>query len=202
MEFIDSVVYINLEHRQDRRVAIEQEFAKMGITGAKRFNAIIHVHGLIGCMESHLEVLKLAKKNKYKNILIFEDDFQFLVSKEELDSELRTVLSGKNPMPYDVLMLGYNIQSAYIFTPNLLKVVSAQTASAYIVHESFYDKLIECYMNALPMLKTTKLWDMYANDQVWKVLQPRSKWYAFSKRIVLQRVSFSDTTGRIEDYGV
>ena len=202
MEFIDAIFYINLEYRKDRRFQMEQEFARMGIKNAKRFEAIVHKHGLVGCMQSHLRLLELAKKNGYKNILIFEDDFEFLVSKEELDSELRSVL-GKQ-IPYDVLMLGYNMKKSAPLAchENIFKVMEAQTASGYIVHDSFYDKIIECYRAALPNLKATMLWDIYANDQIWKTLQPEARWYAFTKRIGKQRESYSDTTKKVENYGV
>ena len=206
MEFIGAIIYINLDYRKDRRFQMEQEFARMGIQGAKRFNAIPHEYGLIGCMQSHLAVLELAKKNGYKNILIFEDDFEFMVSKEELDSDLRSVLSRDvgHSLQYDVLMLGYNMKKSAPLASHktIFKVIDAQTASAYIVHESFYDTLIKCYRDALPLLKSTKLWDTYANDQVWKKLQPDARWYAFTTRMGKQRESYSDTTRRVENYGV
>jgi GR25 family glycosyltransferase involved in LPS biosynthesis len=181
---------------------MEQEFLRMGIKGAKRFDAIPHKEGLIGCMQSHLAVLELAKKNGYKNILIFEDDFEFLVSKEDLDLELRSVLG--HGLQYDVLMLGYNMKKSAPLASHktIFKVLEAQTASAYIVHESFYDTLIKCYRDALPLLKSTKLWDIYANDQIWKGLQPEARWYAFTTRIGKQRESYSDTTRQVENYGI
>jgi glycosyl transferase family 25 len=198
MDQIAAVVYINLNYRKDRKFEIEQELARMEIK-ADRFSAIQNANGLIGCLQSHLAVLELAKKNKYTNILILEDDFQFLVSKEELDSELKTFFNEK--IPYDVLMLGYNLLKSAPFRKNVLKVLDAQTASAYIVHESFYDTLIECYRKALPMFVSTNM-HIYANDQVWKRLQPISRWYALRIRAGVQRESYSDTTGKIENYGV
>jgi GR25 family glycosyltransferase involved in LPS biosynthesis len=202
MEFIGAIIYINLDYRKDRRFQMEQEFARMGIRDAKRFNAIPHEYGLIGCMQSHLAVLELAKKNGYKNILIFEDDFEFQVSKDDLDLELRSVLG--YGLAYDVLMLAYNMKKSAPLASQktIFKVLEAQTASAYIVHESFYNTLIKCYRDALPLLKETKLWDIYANDQVWKKLQPEARWYAFTRRLGKQRESYSDTTRRVENYGV
>jgi len=104
--------------------------------------------------------------------------------------------------PFDVVMLGYNLKKYNDFNDYLVKVVEAQTASAYIVHERFYDTLINLYERTLPELIQTQIWDLYANDQVWKSLQPRSRWYAFRTRIGKQRMSYSDTTGKMEEYGV
>jgi len=198
MEHIAAVVYINLDYRKDRKFEMEQELTRMGIK-AQRFPAIQNAVGLVGCLQSHLAVLELAKKNKYKNILILEDDFQFIVPKEILYSELTKFFEENNS--YDVLMLGYNLLNYAPFRRNVLKVLEAQTASAYIVHESFYDTLIECYKRALPMFISTNM-HIYANDQVWKSLQPKSNWYALILRIGIQRESYSDTTGKIENYGV
>ena len=81
---IDHIFYINLDKRKDRRVEIEQELNKMELP-FERFKAIeTPGRGILGCGLSHLSVFKLAKERKYKNVLIFEDDFYFLISKPEL----------------------------------------------------------------------------------------------------------------------
>ena len=52
----------------------------------ERFNAISRPDfGIIGCTQSHLEIIKMAKQNNYKNILILEDDFTFTVSKDKFE---------------------------------------------------------------------------------------------------------------------
>ena len=81
---IDFIFYINLEKRTDRREQIEMELKKMEIT-AERFVGIPFEPGIVGCGKSHLEVLKLAKDRKYKNVLILEDDFTFLVDRKNFD---------------------------------------------------------------------------------------------------------------------
>ena len=199
MNNLSDIFYINLDHRTDRRQEFEAECKRMGIV-ATRFAAIPHPYGLIGCLKSHLAVLKIARQRKLKNVLIFEDDFQFLVSKEELSNELEKLFASEEP--FDVVMLGYNLKKYNDFNDYLVKVLEAQTASAYIVHERFYNTLINLYERTLPELIQTKLWDLYANDQVWKQLQPRARWYAFKTRIGKQRMSYSDTTGKMEEYGV
>ena len=65
MENIDKIIYINLDRRLDRKQEIAQEFDKMNISKEKiiRFSAINNKSRPgVGCTESHLEVLKLAKK--------------------------------------------------------------------------------------------------------------------------------------------
>ena len=191
--FLDKIIYINLQHRTDRKEELENELNSLGLT-YERFNAIYTPEfGAVGCAYSHLEVLKLAKSRGYKNILVFEDDFTFCVSKEVFESSLENLFT--NIPDFDVCMLGYNLQEKGTVlddNPVLMKVCNAQTMSAYIVNESMYDKLIKLYEWANPLLQKTGQHWIYACDQSWKLLQPESKWFCFTQRIGVQRPSYSD----------
>ena len=57
--------YINLKHRKDRKEETVNELKSFGINNPIRFNAIKDENGAIGCSKSHLEVLKIARKNNY-----------------------------------------------------------------------------------------------------------------------------------------
>jgi len=198
MDKLSGIVYINLDRRVDRRKQMEDQLKEYGLT-AERFSAIPHAFGPIGCMKSHLEVLKLAKKKNWESVLILEDDFEFLVSPSEL---MRHLIEFFNlDIPFDVLMLGYNLKKSQPFHQLLVKVLDAQTASAYIVHKRFYNSLITLYEQVLPKFEQTRLEGKYACDQIWKQFQPKSAWYAFKTRLGRQRASFSDNTGKFEDYG-
>jgi len=73
--YFDKIYCINLNHRTDRWLESLQEFKKLGIdSDVERFEAHELKPGIKGCTKSHYEIIKLAKKNKYKNVLIFEDD--------------------------------------------------------------------------------------------------------------------------------
>ena len=84
-ENIDHIFYINLDKRVDRKELFEAELVKYGLT-AERFTAIYYPPpmGIVGCGKSHLQVLELAKLRKYKNVLIFEEDFYFTEPKHIL----------------------------------------------------------------------------------------------------------------------
>lgn len=196
---IDHIFYINLAKRTDRRQEIENELNTFGLNG-ERFNAISHIQGIVGCGYSHLAVLKLAKERNYKNVLILEDDFEFLVSKEDFEHELTQFFDNK--IKYDVCFLAYNlIQSSddpeY---PFLKRVIESQTASAYLVNSCYYDTLIELYELNIPLLEQTGKHWIYANDQIWKSLQKIDIWYLFTKRLGKQRPGYSDNTEKFEDY--
>jgi glycosyl transferase family 25 len=190
-----------LNKRTDRREQIEKELNEFGLK-YERFEAIeTHGFGTHGCGLSHLAVLKLAKENNYKNVLILEDDFTFLVSKDEFEQELTSFFNLK--IPFDVLMLSYNLyqgeDTEYGF---INKVKDAQTASGYLVNKHYYDILIDLYEWAMPLLNQTKQHPIYANDMAWKKLQPKDSWYYFTKRIGKQAPGYSDNEQQFFDYGV
>ena len=196
---ISGIIYINLKRRLDRLHEITEELTNFGLVG-ERFNAIPNSNGIVGCGYSHLEVLKLAKHRGYKNILILEDDFTFLISKEEFEKEL-TILF-ENEIQFDVCMLAYNLveSETSVHGPFLKRVLSAQTASAYLVNSAYYDTLIELYSFAIPLLEKTGQHWIYANDQIWKDLQRKDNWVCFTTRIGKQRASYSDNGNSFVDY--
>jgi len=196
LDFIEHVVYINLEHRTDRRAEVEKELECFG-DRVERFNAIInHTHGGIGCYKSHLEVLENAKARGWKNVLVVEDDFMW----NKLETETGTGISRLTEIasePFDVILLA----STYAkFEPKTLRVISAQAATCYLVPLHYYDTLIENYKEGIPQLENTLNWKKYANDQWWKKLQPRDHWYIMSPSLGFQRPSFSDIEKRAVDY--
>jgi GR25 family glycosyltransferase involved in LPS biosynthesis len=185
------VFVINLDRRPDRLEEFTEEM-KMLDMPFERFSAIYTDFGIDGCGLSHLSVLKLAKERGYKNVLIFEDDFKCLVSKEVFWKAINTF---SQSTPFDVYMLSYLMDLSGNFTEDTVKVFSAQTTSGYIVNESMYDSLINLYEDAMPKLVQTREHWIYANDQIWKQLQPESRWYASKIRLGKQRDGYSNLTG-------
>ena len=196
---IAKIIYINLERRSDRLHEITEELTTFNLEG-ERFNAISNSNGIVGCGYSHLEVLKLAKQRGYKNILILEDDFTFLIPKEQFEKELAMLF--EHNIPFDVCMLAYNLMEseASMHGPFLKRVLSAQTASAYLVNSTYYDKLIDLYDVAIPVLEKTGQHWIYANDQIWKRLQRKDNWVCFTTRIGKQRAGYSDNANKLVNY--
>jgi len=199
---IDKIIYINLDKRQDRKTEIENELISKELLNFERFRAIeTSGFGILGCSHSHLEVLKLAKERGYKNVLIIEDDFMFLVDKEELEQNLTDFFTSEAANDYDVCMISYNlINGVDCHYPFLLKANDVQTASGYIVNANFFDALINLYEESTKLLEQTGQHWLYANDQAWKILQPQNNWYCFKKRIGKQREGFSDNANSYQIY--
>jgi len=189
--------YINLERRTDRRELIEKELADKGLD-VERFKALEHSQPAIGCTMSHLAVIKLARERKYDCVVVFEDDFEFLVTTEEWN-RLITCL----PASYDVVMMSYYTQKSEPHDDIFDRVHDAQTTSGYIVHSKFYDTLIARWDEGLRLfLEHPHVHWLYILDQYWKALQPVSEWYQFKNRLGRQRAGFNDLSNSFSDYGI
>ena len=96
---IDKIVYINLKKREDRKEKITKELDDYGLA-YERFEAIeTPGFGILGCGLSHLQVLENAKADEtIKTLLILEDDFTFLVTKEEFSKEINNFFERENPL--------------------------------------------------------------------------------------------------------
>ena len=195
------IFYINLDKRTDRREEIENQLLQYNLYDqAERFPAIHTPElGILGCTTSHLVVLKIARERQYPYVLILEDDFYFTIPPEEFQQRLQHFF---NTVPdFDVCMISYHIQQSQpTEDPGIIKINEAQTASGYIVNQTFYDKIINLYEEAVPLLRDTQQHWHYANDQVWKRLQPNARWFALHPRCGKQRDGFSDNSGQLQTH--
>ena len=149
-EFIDKAVYINLDHREDRRQIMKKFFEEGKIPEEKveRFSAIKHDVGIVGCVMSHISILKKAKEQNWKSVLILEDDLQWT----DFDSkypELKDLVSSQS---WDVCMLG----GVYL-EHNLPKIRMAVCTNAYIVQSHYYDTLLDNFETGLKKKLDVKL---------------------------------------------
>lgn len=185
--------YINLDRRTDRRAEFEAECARMGIE-AERFPAVAHSVPAFGCTLSHLSVLKLARDRGYDRVCVFEDDFEFLVSPDEYAAILEAI-----PPEADVVMLGWYLYAAHPYNGTFGRVLDATTASGYIVHSRFYDRLIANLEEGASLFKANlrahDVISKYINDQYWRRIQPTAVWLHTLKRVGRQRPSYSDLVG-------
>ena len=197
-ELVRKMYYVNLDRRSDRRREMEGELKKMNLD-VERFSAIEEKIGSIGCAKSHLALLRKARDKGYENVLIIEDDFEFLINANELEIELNNFFNTCSD--FDVVMLGYNLLR---YIPNINRtvgrIIEGQTTSGYLVNKKFYNKLISVWEEGLRKLIETKDEKLYSADQSWKKLQPNSNWYFFMKRIGKQRAGYSDIENRYTDY--
>lgn len=96
----DCILVLNLPFRHDRRLEIEGELNKIGLSltdssaeilSASRFadSANFDSVGARGCFDSHLRALKTAYNRKSRAVLILEDDCDFV---DDIQNILQSVL--------------------------------------------------------------------------------------------------------------
>ena len=72
---IDNIYCLYLEKNKERKNNVLKEFEKANLQ-VEMFEGINHENSATGCLLGHVNIVKDAKKNGYKNILIFEDDIE------------------------------------------------------------------------------------------------------------------------------
>jgi len=199
MDKISKIVYINLERRQDRREQIEYELNTMGLSG-ERFNAIPYDPGIVGCNMSHTQVLRQAAADGLENLLVFEDDFQFLVDKPTFYKQMEDFFALN--ITWDIVLLSYNLKSSTPYNDLIGYARDAQTTSGYLINKTCFKPLADCIEAATEKLITTGQHWNYALDQAWKTLQQTGDVFYFTTRIGKQRPSYSDNSKAFMDFGV
>jgi hypothetical protein len=192
------IYYINLNHRIDRKKLIENEFLKLQITHAIRFNAIKNNNGALGCSISHKSIYELVK-NSNKLVLICEDDIQFNSSKFYLD---KLINDFNNDIRLDVLCLAYSSFLNFSISDDFYITSNTQTMSCYILKPHVIKKFIEIANESIYGLMNFKNEQTYAIDQVWKKLQYLYVFAIPKIRVASQRKSYSDIKKLEVDYNV
>ena len=202
---LDRIFIINLEHRKDRKQQITHELEKQKIDNYEFFKAIrpspkeisewdpeycFHVlkdvhprrfnkyqMGCLGCLKSHVEVCKLALSRNYKNILVLEDDTQFI----DDFNKLYTYSSDIDNI--DMLYLaGSHLGTQQSITNNIKKVVGTHTTGSYCINEKAMKYLVENIQHYKKEI------DVYYAKEI----QPKFNCYCVFPHITKQRDGFSD----------
>ena len=159
--------YINLDSRIDRKNSFENEIQKIGLNPIrvsaitptdedcmainygdieknKKLITTPYEKNLKGCSLSHMSIIKLAKKQKFENVLIFEDDIQIdnpLLTKTQMElcfEELKTI-------KWDMMYFGGQpISDCTRVTNNIAKCFrgAPYCSHAYAVNHTYYDHLL------------------------------------------------------------
>lgn len=211
----DKILYINLAHREDRRIQIGEQMQKIGWDPKN----VIRVEGVLekmcghlGCGKSHVKALELAIKNDWDSVLILEDDFVFndWVNKETFKSFIENLYT----VNWDVTILarGHHEvkKSEYEW---LERVITCTTTSGYIVKKHYYKKLLNVFSESVKQVTkelkehtakckkdkvpVSKLDYCSAIDQYWFGLQSTDTFYLFKSDMGRQE-SWSDNNCSIE----
>jgi GR25 family glycosyltransferase involved in LPS biosynthesis len=179
--FFDKIYCINLDDRIDRWVEVKKQFDELGITNVERFSAIKKEPGYLGCLESHVSVIKKAKELNYKSILVFEDDVNFINKDINLINE---TLNQLNTMDWDLFYLGATVTPKTKLikkTNNIVKTNFAYTTHAYAINNTVFDEII----NNAPRFRIIDVF--YSNTIVQK-----GKSFIMNPMVCLQKPGYSD----------
>lgn len=206
-EFIDKIVYINLDSRKDRLITIKKfiELGKFPSCKVVRFPAILQKPGTVGCTKSHIAILRMAIKNRWNNVLILEDDVEWVKSVDSCYGKIKDLILQQN----DVVLLGGGYDT--IVDDN--RVLFSYCTSSYIVKSHYYETLLKVYENGLKGLtgnddmsvtpgteERIKNDNVYEIDTYWSRLQRTHNWRAMVPAVVQQYTSYSDVRDNIRTW--
>jgi len=188
--------YINLDKRPEKDNQCISDLKEFGISQPNRFAAIKHEIGYIGCAQSHIKCIELAKERDYPFVCIFEDDIVF-----RNIEKCKEMITKYIDYDYDVLYLGCNISNNKydIITDDLIRVNNAICNHAYIVKSHYYDKILDNFKGSMNLKLKDKDEDRYNMDTYTHILQKTDKWYSFCPNFVSQREGHSDNLNKQVD---
>jgi len=122
LRFFDRVSIINLPQRRDRRGEIEAQLRMIGIDPKHErvefFPAVRPAAqgdwptiGALGCFLAHCAILKSAREDRLRNILVLEDDCDFTPSLLDFQEELIGILAAER---WDVVHLGHLLDLGHL----------------------------------------------------------------------------------------
>lgn len=201
----DQVYLLNLDRRPDRLDKVSQKLLKLNIK-FKRFSAVDgnSLEDIIGsrslenkfalaCLLSHIEIIKDAKLNNFKKILIIEDDV--LIS-EKFNEHLQKIKSLND----DWKMLYFGCSQ---YNPKNLKFIDNRSRSFYFCKESlgtfFYAIRSDVYDEIINQFEELKNKNALVSIDLLlsRFIQPKiyNKCFCMYPNIVIADVSESDIRG-------
>ena len=193
--------YINLEHRTERKFNIEsiqQKFPQLA--NIKRFNAIKHQHGAIGCTLSHVNVLSKLNLLDETYFLVLEDDFN-IINEDGFRSFLNDFEKIKEDN-WDIIVLTPCTSTIFKETENnnFCRIKSTQTTTGYIIKKSFVNILKTNFEKSIQLLENSKEYSKYSCDQYWKNLQNDHIFLCYNILFANQLPGVSDVLHKYVDY--
>ena len=208
-EYFDKIYCINLDRRTDRWEECQKIFSKHNLK-VERFSATDgskenynlgypYDSELAGAI-SHTKVIEKARELNLKNVLILEDDVNFL---DDLEN-LFTKFINNIPNDWDGILFGGNHVGGYKhLNEHVVKVNRSYALHAYGLKSESFEFIIN-YMNnkikntinkGKENIKTSVAADFFMAD-----LQVINNWYCFRPHLAWQRTGFSDIQNTIIDY--
>jgi len=195
-DFFDEIYCINLDERTDRWEHAQAEFEKAGIKDRViRFSAIRDNDGRVGIIKSNLGIVKLAKKKGLKNVLVFEDDVEFIVDnpQEILTKSLEQV----GDLDWKLFYLGANTHNKLIkIKTNLILLKNSFAVHSMAYNEKIYDTFIRRYEGITKITSHSDILDVYFAQH----FQEKYICLMVNPMMTTQMNSYSDIEKKVVNY--
>ena len=188
-DFIDKVVYINLEKRSDRRTHMESETSIFG-NKVIRYEAIECERGTLGCTKSHIGVLKMAILNNWRNVLVLEDDIKLNTNQYAIKEFVRLSKSD-----FDVILLG---GTRVRFEDITFKLNHANCTHAYIVNNHYFHNILDNFKQSAESYEAIPN-NRYQIDVYWNSLIAKDNWFITIPNLMYQIEGYSDVDNKVRN---
>lgn len=202
---------INLDHRVDRLHDFLESYNQAGFYD----NPITRVSGIldkdfggIGCAKSHLSALTDFITNSQDDYcLIFEDDFLFKSTKQDLEKNLKDLVASTPNFKVFLLAGTYVIKKNSHSNENITEIFESQSTSGYLINRCFIPTLMNNICDSIIKMESYRhthkrelIYSRFSIDQSWKRLQHEGGWYGTFPMSGIQAASFSDIENKQVDY--
>lgn len=206
---VDQVYVINMD-KDTKRLKVFNEYMKAlnikykrvkGVHGQSVYNNYKKTKlnsGELGCLLSHINVMKDAIKNDYTNILIFEDDVIFHTNFHKIFKETyNNIISKENR--FDVIYLGYSehgknrYEHKIKFEGDYYYSDETYGCFGFIINKNIFKVVLENYLELNN--HTDSIFDKY--------IQPKYKCFNFKTSIVTVNNNVDSNTAVLYNlYGI
>lgn len=163
LEYFDAIYCINLRKRTDRKNLFYKEIDKIWLwKKITFFEGIEKKNWHLWCLLSHRKIVQIAKKNGYKNVLVFEDDAELIESNaNQLKEALKDLLTQKWSMFYLWCTFSF-ADFPYLEKSNSIYRVRWWLSTHAIAYNSeFYDHFLEITSDSERIIDKYKAIDVY-----------------------------------------
>ena len=215
---LDKIYVINLEYRTDRKKQILKELEKVDASNVEIFSAIRpkkelinywnsnylnplpgwykgnglnYRIGALGCLLSHITIMKKALKENYENILILEDDTTFL-DDLTIDKIINRYSKFLDKTEYGIFYLAGNSAQAGIkhIVKEVYLTFGTLTTGSYLINKRAMQYIVQ------NVIGYSKEIDKYYMEEI----QNKFPCFISIPNITRQRASYSDIINQNTDY--
>lgn len=222
LNYFDKFLIINLEKDKDRYTHIYNSLIENGIHESKivRIDAIYERwNGHLGAGKSHAKAVKYAIDNNLENVVIMEDDFNFIQDVNTVNQKITQFI--QNFPNWDYVDFYFSWEGKLVPT-NIDGIIRNEGPTTgcvgYAVNKKFYDILLKNREEAVS--KMQDFTDKYlkeckvennckrimeqsyiAIDQYQGKLQKEYNWYAFKPKLgIIRGVASTIMSEKFENY--